>query len=480
MAALRRRLNKNTTKQQQQQQKSILLQWGLAAGIVVLSVVWQQNPTTITVDHRDELVRTLLSSSSKVAIRDSPLGGTGLFSTQFIPKNSVIVQIPLEYKITPALVENRYPYLGGMVDRALLSSLHEVVGGDASSSSVPSRGQILTVLAALLEYMKGEASIFHSYFSILPRNVSSMAFYWTKEELQCVVYPKDAMDLQTNLKIFKTVMATIVDQFPPLQHNTTTTVTTTAEWLYVMVKTRGFGNDGVLIPILDSTNHDPTLAVSPFVPMSSLPHRGVIENAHYLIATHDIPPNTEIFNSYSDYLSPTIMAAHYGFVVDTTATQKAAFVDSYTIHQDMIQQAGKKGMKNTPFIEQCTTTTSNNALFYGNVTPSLVVEAHWMGASKSIQFVPFQPTPSTYDCLCWMLNNTTDRTKVFKYIVTKLQTEIARYEEIMVTRKQECQEQSERGNNFALIHETNVVMADLLRGVVLSLLQEQEEATHSS
>jgi len=82
-------------------------------------------------------------------------------------------------------------------------------------ANFPTPGELLTVTSGLLEYAKKEGSFFHPYFQTLPRNISGLGLYWTKEERMCVVDERDGSNAET-LRDFRTAFDALRRQFTPL------------------------------------------------------------------------------------------------------------------------------------------------------------------------------------------------------------------------------------------------------------------------
>ena len=410
-------------------------------------------------DPYEELLRAWRSSHDDlVVIKDSTHGGVGLFASKDIQKGDIILHVGMDDKITPQLIEDSYPHLRKKIESVLASYAW-------TKQEAPELQQVLVVLSALLEFKKGTHSKFYPYFQTLPSNVSTVSWYWTPAERACVVprnigYPSPEQ-WQLSLEHFKTVLRTIVErQWVASSLLTLRDLDTTVEWMYLMLRTRGFSTSassqsGGFVPLFDIPNHVSTKATSPFV---------MDHGTHFLVATTDVTAGDEIYNSYGDFSSIELLE-QYGFLDEDNPT----YVAVPSISEDMIQLVAKSKKPNARFQSLCT--SGGTLKFFGLIPEEGPVEAK-LGHLHQFKYMKsHRPTESMYQCAQYFLRSQ-DGATIAKYFVKKLEEDALKYE--LMTRAPQCQQQQQQqgedddtakvvGNNLALIQKGNVLTAKLLR-----------------
>ena len=320
------------------------------------------------------------------------------------------------------------PSLPALLKEANQAALQE----EKSISTRPDTSNLLSTLRflQLIDIEKDPKWV--AYEEALPKNVSSMAWYWTPEERQCVVPRPGDQRAPHKLAAFHATMQKVAQQ-SDLVRQLYQTNPLRAEWVYLMFKTRGFG-DLSFLPAASMLNHNPLQAVPPFV----VPQRQKV----YFVAPHDIPEGTPVYNNYGE-LSTVHTAEVYGFA---TSYNESAYFESPSIQRDLIRSP------NTHDIDRCTV---EPPLFFGNVGDQ-VVEAQYAGSRNYFHFKSFVPTQSTMLCL-QLLVNSQDEVKVARYVAEKLQDDYQQY----ATRANSPACQSDEGN-FPIIQKTNEVTAQLM------------------
>lgn len=367
----------------------------------------------------------------KAAIRTSSKNGVrGLVLTEPVLQGDMLLMIPEYNTITVSTLEKEHPNI-----RALLKSIFSM--NQINKRYHPTIEELLIVTAGLLEHLKGPVSYFHPYLKSLPHNVSQMGLYWTEQERNCVLYQDNSFYSIETLPTFRHVFASLREGFAPLARVNDTT----AEWMYVMAKTRAFGNS--LVPVLDLANHNSAVSVSPFVTLSK--QSGV--KMHYLVATQSWNTSEPLWNSYR-HMSVTNMAEWYGFVDYETAT----FVSSPTLIADMKQHAQYSNDKR--FHQLC---FDANLDFFGELVPTGYVQAQWGQLRQKTFMMPGQPTELTYHCLRVLLNAPANDSVMAQYVYTKLEHDQERHRQL--ASHPVCQADT---GAFPLIRQSNKIAADLL------------------
>lgn len=369
----------------------------------------------------------------KVKVAEVKSNTAGIITKRKIRKGEVIMKIePMDVLPSKKIKEESwYPTLV-----ETLSTARSLQLSNFSSYELPTVQDMLTAAVLLMERYKGGMSHWHTYIEALPRNVSHMSFYWSAQELKCIVPRMDGASkpeiLQSKLQNFHTMFDPIwekvahsMDLPSPLLRNET-------EWAFLTIKTRAFR--GELIPIFDMLPHDPTKSVTIFT----------IAGASYLVATRNHKAGEQVFISFNE-MTPSDMAETYGFV-----DPNAAFVNAPSISRDL------QASENTRDIDLC---TKNEMLFFGNV-PEGRVEAKLGELEQSTYFKPFHPTELLYQCVR-VLVQSEDGTTIAKYISEKLVEDISSYE--TMANVAHCQSDS---GNYPIIRQVNAVTARLLRGAL--------------
>ena len=243
--------------------------------------------------------------------------------------------------------------------RPIVQTAMEHVFTSTSNSrwSTLTTGKILSLIKFLIEDSKGEESVWHSFIESIPKNVTNMAWYWSTAEKECVVPRPGSEGLHDDLRIYHAVMNNVKENFAPLAeiYNKDR-----AEWAYLMLKTRGFGQ--YFLPVLHLANHNPLRGISAFI----LPKTGT---AAY-IATHNMKRGDPIYTDYGK-LTPVTSAEQYGFV-----EQEPAFFEVPSILEDLLSHEKTKNER------LC---TREPMKFFGNMSTQ-VVDAKYGNAGHSTYF----------------------------------------------------------------------------------------------
>ena len=337
----------------------------------------------------------------------------GLVATQKIPKGS-IAMVADHVDLKKTLLQQQ-PQLGSEVERIL----HTVVQELKASMATMTTSKILAIIRFLQLVDIEKDPRWTAYAHTLPTNVTSVAFYWTKEEWQCVVTNRTSEVISQNLIVFHTVMGTLAQQSSLVQQIYGNP--TRAEWALLMINTRGFGDPLYFIPILDMADHNPLKAVHTFF------RQGKIHS----VATQDIESGQVVYNTYGD-LSPFETAIIYGFV---QSEQESAFFEVPSIRLDMWRS------ERTKTIPQC---TEQSYRFFGNVH------------NQTGQAHAFLPVEKAYQCIRKLVQSPND-TVLALYVADKLHADYQRY--ATLAHAEHCQ--SNEGN-FPLIRTASHVTAKLM------------------
>merc|ERR1712048_421215 len=102
---------------------------------------------------------------------------------------------------------------------------------------------MLQVVALMVEKNKGDQSKWALYIKNMPDNVTSMAWYWTEEEMRCAVRRPGMLDsagIQKTLANFHLAFKQLATKSPLIASLPQPTLAQEAEWAYMMVRTRTF------------------------------------------------------------------------------------------------------------------------------------------------------------------------------------------------------------------------------------------------
>jgi SET domain len=355
----------------------------------------------------------------------------GLVATRPIRKGSVAVVA--DYMDLEGEMSERHPELPFLVGAALQTTIQEQQAKFASLTAAKVMG--LLRFLELVDIEKDPKWV--AYADTLPKSVPGMAWYWTHEERKCVVSRPKEEQMFENLEVFHGTMAKLVPQ-SELVKKIYNTNPMRAEWAYLMMYTRGFG-EVFFLPLLDMGNHNPLKAAPTFFVRD---HRKV-----YLVAPRDIPAGEPVYNTYGP-LTPIQSAAVYGFV---ESEQEAAYLESPSIHQDLLRS------EFTNTIPQC---TKESPRFFGNVGDQVVEaqlgEGEGSSHKYSLHFKAFMPTQLAHACLRVLLQSEKDE-DMARYVAEGMESDYQRY--IVMATAKHCQ--SDEGN-FPLIRRANEVMASLM------------------
>ena len=337
----------------------------------------------------------------------------GLVATQKIPKGSIaIVADHVDLKGT---LLQQQPQLESEVERLLQTAVQELKASMATMTT----SKILAIIRFLQLVDIEKDPRWTAYADTLPTNVTSVAFYWTKEEWECVVTNRTSEVISQNIIVFHTVMGTLAKQSSLLQQIYSDPAR--AEWALLMINVRGFGDPLYFIPILDMADHNPLQAL----------HTVFRQGKIYSVATQDIESGQVVYNTYGD-LSPFETAIIYGFV---QSEQESAFFEVPSIRLDMWRS------ERTKTIPQC---TEQSYRFFGNVN------------NQTGQAHAFLPVEKAYQCIRKLVQSPND-TLLALYVADKLQADHQRYDTL--ANAEHCQ--SNEGN-FPLIRTASRVTAKLL------------------
>lgn len=350
----------------------------------------------------------------------------GLFATRDIPKGQVIAR--LQYPDLEAEINREYPTLKSSVQKALDRAINQ---HQAWKWATLTAGKVLSLLKFLQEDALGEESVWHSFIETVPRNLTSMAWYWSDEEKKCIVPRHTFKVLQLDRQVYHTVMEEVKEIFPPLAEIYTKE---RVEWAYLTLKTRGFGQ--YFLPVLHLANHNPLEAVPAFLIPKS--------NTAVYVATNKIKAGDPVYTSYGP-MTPVVMAEQYGFV-----DPSSAYFEVPSILVDILES---ERTKDEPL---CNT---EPVRFFGSV-PTKTVGTTFKNAGHSTYFKAFMPDERSYACIRVLLQTERD-TDVAGYIAEKLEVDYNRYKAMETA--PHCQ--SEEGN-FPLIRNANQVQARLLWGAL--------------
>ena len=376
----------------------------------------------------------------------------GLFANYDIPKGSVITSVDFP-DLEQELVEE-FPTVRPIVQNALDQALSTYSNGWSTVTA----GKVLSLIKFLIEDAKGEESVWHSFSESCPKNVTNMAWYWNADERACVVPRPGGDALHQDLLVFHSTLDQVrrtFETFGDIYNRER------AEWAYLMLKTRGFGQ--YFLPVLHLANHNPLKGVPAFI----IPSSGT---AAY-IAPQNIRRDEPIFTDYGE-LTPVASAEQYGFV-----EEEPAFVEIPAIFEDLLTNEKTKNER------LC---TRKPMKFFGNVQEQ-VIEAKYGNGRHSTYFkvslmdchllvgcccciIPneelfvsvqaFMPTELAYACIRVVLQTERD-TDVAAYIHDKIEYDLKRYKAMLDN--PHCQ--SSEGN-FPLIRQANEATAKLLEGTL--------------
>lgn len=407
---------------------------GLFVSVVVIGVayLWANKDTL------SSLGGSRLSVFEQL-VEDWPVGGAvavqsltednrGLVATRNISKGEMVLTAP--YVDLEEELARKYPRLRALIEEVLADVIQEQGASFAVTTSAKILGLIRFLQLVDLEHNPK----WMNYAESIPRNISTMSWYWTADERKCIVSRPDDEALLQDLNVFHATMATLKERSSVVRKIYTSKER--MEWAYLMVRTRGFGTV-FFIPLLDLSNHDPRKAVPTFFDTK--------RKKYYLMAAQDIPAGDPIYNNYGP-LSPIASAEHYGFV---QSVEDSAYFEVPSIHRDL----WRSDYTNTN--EQC---TLKPVMMFGNVGEEQVVEAAMADgrAMHSTYFKSLMPTQLTNACLRVLLQSENDATMA-RYIAQQLALDYQRY--AVMTNAPHCQ--STEGN-FPLIRQANDVTATLM------------------
>lgn len=352
-------------------------------------------------------------------------GENGLFAKWDIQKGQMIARV--DFPDLEAELIEEYRSLRPNVQKALEHAAHE----HSTGWSTVTAGKILSLIKFMLEDAKGEDSVWHSFIGSIPQNVTNMAWYWSAEEKQCIVSRPGSDSLQEDLNIYHSVMDQVRQSFEPLAEIYTKE---RAEWAYLILKTRGFGQ--YFLPVLHLANHNPLQGVPAFI----IPKTG---SAAY-IATRNMNRGDPIYTDYGQ-VTPVISAEQYGFVED-----EPAFFEVPAIFEDLLTNERTKNER------LC---TQKPMKFFGNVTTQ-IVDAKYGNGAHSTFFKAFMPTELAYACIRVLLQTERD-TDVANYVAEKIAIDLNKYTAIL--ENPACQFSE---GNFPLIRQANEATAKSLAGAL--------------
>ena len=287
-----------------------------------------------------------------IKIKELEGGDRGLFAKWDIRKGQMITSVDF-----PDLEEELVQEFRTVRPIVQTAMEHAFKSGYGTNWSTLTTGKILSLIKFLIEDSKGEDSVWHSFIESIPQNVTNMAWYWSSSEKQCIVPRPGSESLHDDLKIYHAVMNNIKQNFEPFAEIYSRE---RAEWAYLMLKTRGFGQ--YFLPVLHLANHNPLRGISAFI----LPKTGT---AAY-IATHNMKRGDPIYTDYGK-LTPVVSAEQYGFV-----EEEPAFFEVPSILEDLLSNEKTKNER------LC---TREPMKFFGNMSTQ-VVDAKYGNAGHSTYF----------------------------------------------------------------------------------------------
>jgi SET domain len=367
----------------------------------------------------------------------------GLVATRTIRQGEVV--LTADYTDLGGDLALQEPTLRGLLQQALQEAIQEenVAFVNLASSLASMMGTLRFLQLVDLE----QDPKWLAFAETLPQNVTQMAWYWTPDERTCVVARPNDRQSPHLRSVFHATMVKVA-RVSDLVRQIYSNNPLRAEWAYLMMKTRGFG-EFYFIPGLDLANHNPLQAAPPFLFVMPGQYNNELVKKVYLVAARDIPKGSPVYNTYGP-LTTVKAAEFYGFV---PSIAEAAYFESPSLHRDLLHSPATKDLPHC---------AGESVRFFGSHVGDQVVAAHYAGRSQSTRFKAMVPTSATYACLEQLVLGSTSSTnntsvQVARYVATKLKEDYQQYLE--KAQDEGCQ--SEQGN-FPLIRQTNLVTAQLL------------------
>jgi len=351
----------------------------------------------------------------------------GLVATRKIERGQV--SLNADYHDLAGELTSQQPQLVNVVESLLQAAIQE----QQATLATLSTGTVLALVRFLQLVDIEKVPKWTVYADTLPQNVTSMAWYWTPEERNCMVpRPNDALAWQ-NLSVFREVMTKLMEGQPWIQRIIRDPQR--AEWAYLMFTTRAF-EDLFFVPILDMGNHDPLKAVNTFFAKE--------QKKILLVAPYTIQKGDPVYSTYGS-LTPVHSAEIYGFV-----QAEPSYFEVPSIHEDL------RTSESTKNIGQC---ANPSVKFFGDVgDQEIYAQLGGEGGHKSVvtHFQAFMPNEWAHACIRRLIPSD-NKTDMAKYIAQKLESDHQQY--VTMAHAPECQ--STEGN-FPLIRRANQVTAKLM------------------
>eukprot|EP00039_Didymoeca_costata_P004353 m.72789 g.72789 ORF g.72789 m.72789 type:complete len:457 (+) comp12358_c0_seq2:279-1649(+) len=375
--------------------------------------------------------------------------GLGIYANKPIKKGDILAKISGENTISMNSAEQICP--------GILAAVQDA-GSNIKGFSAPFNQVVLTILLAS-EKGKGNQSHWVNYIDKMPVNVSTVSWYWTKEEASCAYYNSNEDDEMT--KNFVNIFKAVAPVLPCLKNTFPSPISQSdideALWSFLMVMTRSYGT--TLVP-LDLFNHNPKLGLGPMTIKTSEGKERV-----YLVATRDHQPGEQIFASYGS-LSPYKMLRQYGFIDESVAV--VADLPSLT-----------KMFQESEYLKGVPCEANFFARNYDNEDPkkAYVVQSrlkipHEKPYKTERVYRPGMPDLNTLECLQVMSQK--ENQKVLANFVAKILKDDIEHYRALATRPECLQEVG----NFPNIRKANEISAKILENA-LHVASRVNEGTDS-